>query len=159
MRSLGIKQGKNRFVGNEIITTVNSDTGEVINTEVSKKFVSKIETDNFFMCFIENMAGFYNIKHLSDVKLLTAMCELAEFNTGIVHMTKKTRQIIHDKTGISLTNMNKNLKRLKELGLIAEDEGDYTINPAVFWKGSTTTRTEILKSGEMYFEIKLVEAT
>jgi hypothetical protein len=154
-----VKQGKNKFVGNEVITTVDERTGEIIETEVRKKFVSKVQTDNFFMCFFENFAGYYNIKHLADMKLIAAMCELAEFNTGVVHMTKKTRQIIHEKTGISLSNISRNLNRLKDLDLIAEDEGDYTINPAIFWKGSTTTRTEILKSGEMYFEIKLVEAT
>lgn len=153
-----VKTGKSKQVLSSIKEIVDSETGELLQQEVEKHFVTKVKSDNFFMCFFENFGAFYGLEHLSDVKLIACLCELAEFNTGVVQLSTKIRRVISEKTGIGLTNISRNIKRLKKSGLILEDEGEVTINPAVFWKGSTQERVEIIRSGGLTFSIKLVEA-
>lgn len=151
--------GKSKYVGSNLKRIVDNETGELIAQDVSKEFLTKIKSGNFFMCFFENFGAFYGLKYVSDTKLIAAMCELADYNTGVVHLTKKVRRELCDKAGISLSNLSKNLKRLLESGLVTEDEGDWQINPAAFWKGSLKTRTEIITNGGLKFNITLVEET
>lgn len=148
---------KPKFVSNVVRQVVDHETGELLDQTVEKHFVTKVDTDSFFMVFIENLAPFFGLKQAGDVRLIIAMCKVADFNTGVVKMTKKTRMQLCEDANISVSNMNKNLKRLVECGLISEEDGEYTINPNIFWKGSTTTRTEVLKSDGLVFQIKLVE--
>lgn len=135
--------------------TIDED-GVLQIVETEKTFVQKIDTEKFYMCFFEKMSSFYGIKHLSDMKLMVAMCELAEFNSGIVCMTQKTRTKLSEKAGISISNISKNLKRLVDIQLISYDAGDYQINPEVFWKGETKVRRELLMLGELKFNITIV---
>lgn len=148
---------KAKFVSNVVKQVLDKETGEIIDQTVEKHFVSKVDTDNFFMVFIENLAPLFGLKQAGDIRLITAMCAMAEFNTGIVRMSRKRRLELCEQAGISVTNINKNLKRLSDTGLIIEDNGDYTINPNIFWKGSTTTRTELLRKGGLTFQIKIVD--
>jgi hypothetical protein len=141
-----------------VVTTemVDEQTGELKKVETLKEFVQNVDVDRFYMCFFEKMASFYGIKHLSDMKLMVALCEFAEFNSGTVFMTQRTRQRIAEKTGISLTNISKNLKRLIAIELITYNAGDYQINPEVFWKGDIKTRKELLRLDGIQFNITLV---
>lgn len=148
--------GKTKQVANVIKTTVDNDTGEVLQQEVEKSFTTVVKTDNFFMCFFENFGAFYGLKTLADVKLMTCMCELAGYNTGIIQMNTKVRQLISQRTGLSVSNMSKNLKRLVAADLISVDCGQYTINPAVFWKGSLQERIDIIKSGGLTFKVRFI---
>lgn len=149
--------GKRKMYQSTTISKVNPETGELEEVEQIKDFVVKVDTEHFYMCFFEKMASFYGIKHLSDMKLMVSMCELAEFNTGIVHMTRKTRQRLCEQSGITITNLSRNLNRLIAIDLISYDEGDYTINPQVFWKGELKKRKELLEIDGLKFTITLVE--
>lgn len=136
---------------------VDESTGELKIVETEKTYTVRIEPDRFYMVFFEKMASFYGIKHLSDIKLIICMCELAEFNTGVVYLTPKNREFIVGKTKISLSNISRNLKRLMALGLLSCEKGNYTVSPEVFWKGDTKTRSEIIKIDGLNFNIKVVE--
>lgn len=124
---------------------VNEDTGELQLVEIVKEHKVKVKQDKFYMCFFEKMSSFYEIKHLADVKLMAAMCEVAEYEKGTVHLTRKVRQDICKKTGISISNISKNLKRLINLKLLSEDDGDYIVNAEVFWKGDIKSRKKFLE--------------
>ncbi len=152
-------KNKTKKVSNVIKQVVDQETGELIDQTIEKHFVTKVDTDDFFMVFIENLAPFFGLKHPSDVRLITAMCTLAEFNTGIVKMSKKTRATLCEMSNISPTNISRSISRLVKMNLLVEDEGDYTINPNIFWKGSTATRAEVLKNGGLTFQIQLVDSS
>lgn len=152
-----LKTGKSKQIQSTYKQIIDKDTGELLSQEVEKHFVAQIKSDNFFMCYFENLAPFYGLKHLSDVKMLACLCELAEFNTGVVQLSTKIRKIISEKTKIGLTNMSRNIKRLVESDLISEEDGQVTINPAVFWKGSIKERIEIIKNGGLTFNVRIVE--
>ena len=128
-----------------VIERVDQETGEVIVTETRKDFRAKVEVQEFYMVFFEKMASFYGIKNISDMKVMICMCEIAEFNTGIVRMSKVIRQEIVEKTGVSYSNLSKNIKNLVKIGLLIDNGGDYLINPEVFWKGGLKERSEQLK--------------
>lgn len=150
-----LKENKKRLVKN-IEREVLTEDGE-IKTTFEKHFVSEVKTDNFFMMFFENMAPFLKLKHASDIKLIACMSAKATFDKGDIHLTPKIRKELCAETGISYTNINKNLNRLKEVGLIIGEKSDYTINPSIFWKGTQKSRTEILKTSGMTFQIKIIE--
>lgn len=152
-----LKTTKHKQVQSAFKQVIDKETGEILSQEVEKHFVAQIKTDNFFMCFFENFGAFYGLKHLSDAKLLACLCELAEFNTGIVQLSTKVRKTISEKTGIGLTNLSRNIKRLKDSDLISEEDGEVVINPAVFWKGSIKERVEIIRNGGLMFNIRIVE--
>lgn len=152
-----MKLGKSRLVKDVIKQVVDKETGEIIEQGVEKHFVSEVKTENFFMVFIENIAPFLGLKQAADMRLIACMCCIADYNTGIVHMTRKAKRDLCEKANISISNISRNLNRLMEVGLITEDDGDFTINPSVFWKGTTKTRTEFLQTGGMTFQITLIE--
>lgn len=145
-----------RLTGTKTVQTVDGATGELITVETEKNFLLKVDPERFYMCFFEKMSSFYGIKHISDMKIMVAMCEQAEFNTGIVTMSKRVRAIIGEKTGVSMSNISKNLKRLIDIDLIAEMNGDYVINPEVFWKGELKKRAELLEVDGIRFNVTLV---
>lgn len=141
------------------VERVDPETGEVVILETTKDFKMKTSPERFYMVFFEKMASFYGIKNLSDAKVLIYMCELAEYNTGLVRMSKATRQEIVEKTGVNYTNLSKNMKSLVKLGLLIESNRDYIVNPEVFWKGDLKARTEQLEAGGIKFNITLYANT
>lgn len=145
-----------RLTSTKVVQVVNEDTGELVTVETEKNFQVKVQVDKFYMCFFEKMSSFYGIKHLSDMKLIVCMCELAEYNSGVVHMTKKVRHLIGETTGISVNNISKNLKRLIAVDLLSESDGDYTINAEIFWKGEQKVRREILNKNGLKLNITLL---
>lgn len=134
--------GSRRLKNEEI--RVDQNTGEVLT--VTKSYSVKTTSENFFMTFISSLASFYKITSITDVKVLTFLCTNANFNSGHVSLTAAKRKELIDE--LKLNNrqtVTNSLKRLKGLGLIAGDNGEYDIDPRVFWKGSTDERDKILR--------------
>lgn len=119
--------------------------GVLVQVEYEKLFNIPVTTETFTMMYNDYMSKLYGIEHLSDRKLIDKFCEMAEFNTGVVRLTTQDRDNVCDQLKISRPNLSKNLKRLKDLGLIDGDRGVYTINPTLFWKGDRKARAELLK--------------
>lgn len=134
---------------------VDRDTGELHEIETSKTYRTKVETDRFFSVYISKLASFYGITALSDVKVMIAFCEMAEYDTGVLNLNKAIRVKIQDKTGVDYSNLSKNIKRLSNLGLIHHESGTVTINPEIFWKGSMKVRRELLNIGGLQFKVEL----
>lgn len=131
---------------------VDKDTGEVLVTESSKVYKEKIKEDSFYMTFIDFIAPYYKLQTESARKLLTWMCEHAEFNTGVVLLPANVRKEISSKLGVTNNTITNGLKTLKTLGLISGERGEFTINPQIFWKGDLKARRELLAKNE--FKIK-----
>lgn len=122
---------------------------------ITKNFSTKTSSEAFFMCFIDNLSGFFKITCNTDCKVLAMLCSMAEFNTGKVKLTiTDRRNLLNSIEGLSTQNLSNSLGRLKKLGLIAGDKGDYEINPKAFWKGTTNERNRILKNEGLEVNIK-----
>lgn len=133
-----------RFLRNET-TSVDRETGEIITT--SKTFSVKATQDEFYMSYINNMVGFFNLKSAVDIKLITKMCMIAEYNTGRVLITPDVRSEIKQLLNISSQQMTNSIANLKKIGLLKGQRGTYQLNPMVFWKGSNDTRNAFISGG------------
>ena len=136
---------------------VDVTTGELVKVDTQKTFTEKISPDNFYMTFIGYMSPLFNLH--SDVarSILDWMCMRAEYNSGIVDLSTSKRQKMCSDLSITSNQVTNNLKKLKELGLITGEKGEFTINPEIFWKGDTKTRQQVLEGKSLKVSFELVE--
>lgn len=134
---------------------VDITTGEVVKVDTQKTFTEKVSPESFYMTFIGYMSPLFNLH--SDVarSILDWMCMRAEYNSGVVDLSASKRQKMCQDLSITSNQVTNNLRKLKELGLITGEKGEFTINPEIFWKGDTKTRQQVLegKSLKVSFEI------
>jgi hypothetical protein len=133
-------------------THVDTETGEIVTT--SKTFNIKVNQDEFYMVYIENMAGFFNLKSVVEMKVLTKFCMMADFNTGRVLLPSGLRTQLVEFLDISSQQLSNAIKKLKENELLDGDKGTYYINPIVFWKGNNETRNTLLKTGKLVLNVE-----
>lgn len=136
---------------------VDVTTGELVKVDTQKTFTEKISPDNFYMTFIGYMSPLFNLH--SDVarSILDWMCMRAEYNSGVVDLSTSKRQKMCSDLSITSNQVTNNLKKLKELGLITGEKGEFTINPEIFWKGDTKTRQQVLEGKSLKVSFELVE--
>lgn len=136
---------------------VDVTTGELVKVDTQKTFTEKISPDNFYMTFIGYMSPLFNLH--SDVarSILDWMCMRAEYNSGVVDLSTSKRQKMCSDLSITSNQVTNNLKKLKELGLITGEKGEFTINPEIFWKGDTKTRQQVLEGKSLKVSFELIE--
>ena len=130
-------------------TVIDSQTGEILQTTSQRTFTTNIKSESFYMTFIDYIAPLYELKSNSLKNLLTYSCEHAEFNTGKVSLTTAARKVACDYLGISNNTLTNYLKKLKDSNLISGKDGEFIINPQIFWKGDTKSRAQILENEEI----------
>ena len=138
-----------RLKNEQKIETVDTETGEIVTIVSAKEYSTKVESDRFYMTFIDYIAPLYELKSNSLKNLLTYLCEHAEFNTGKVSLTTAARKVACDYLGISNNTLTNYLKKLKDSNLISGKDGEFIINPQIFWKGDTKSRAQILENEEI----------
>lgn len=145
----------------EVTTTeiVNYETGEVKEIQRSKTYSFKVDSDKFYMTFVDYIAPMYKLTSASSKDTLSWLCSHAEFNTGKIVLAPAIRKQICEDISISPNSLTNALKKLVELHLIDGEQGVYMINPQIFWKGSADKREELLNIEEIRvtFDIKLKE--
>ena len=133
---------------------VDTTTGEVIEVTTQKIYSIKVNSDKFFMTFIEMIAPVYKLKSLSDLKLMIKFCEIAEYNTGKVNISSSLRKEICQQLEMSTNSFSISLKSLKDKRLITGDKGTYIINPEIYWKGTIDVRSSMMKNLKISFDIE-----
>lgn len=124
--------------------TLDRRTGELVT--VKKTFAIKSKsTEEFYLTFLSGLNAICELSRPSDIKILTVLCTMAEFNTGRVKLMSCDRASIIKQLSISPQSFSNSIKRLKEAGLLHGDRGDYEVNPQHFWKGTTDERQRLLK--------------
>lgn len=133
---------------------VDPETGEEVKLETSKVYSERVKEDSFYMTFIDFVAPLYKLSSESARKLLSWMCEHAEYNTGRISLAAGDRLKIASTFGISNNTITNSLASLKKLGLISGSKGVFEINPQIFWKGDLTMRKRLLKDKD--FKVKFI---
>ncbi len=133
---------------------VDSETGEITKVETSKVYREKISEDSFYMTFIDFIAPLYKLTSETARKLLSWMCEHAEFNTGSIKLTTADRKEIATSLGVTNNTITNCLAILKKLKLISGSSGNFEINPQIFWKGDLNIRRELLSKND--FRVKFI---
>lgn len=137
-------------------TTTNPDTGQVITETTSKTFKVRTTSEEFYFTFLTLIKNIVGLKSIVDVKVLYALCNLAEFNTGIVSLSTNKRNEILSFLDITYHTLSNSLTRLKKNGFIVVNKGDITINPQYFWKGDLKTRENLLRENNLSFNVEFV---
>ena len=145
-----------RTVYSNVNTITDTNTGEVITYESKKVIKEKIDSESFYMTFLDYIAPVYSLKSAATLNLLRWLCENAEFNTGKVSITPQDRKDICDLLDISAQQITNGLKKLKDLNLIDGGNGSFRINPQIFWKGDAQSRRDLLKDKELQISFELV---
>lgn len=135
--------------------TVDVNTGEILQYETQKTYTRKIESESFYMTFIDYIAPLFNLKSDAAKNVLNWMCCHAEYNTGKVQLTTNQRDLACEELGMKSNSLSNHLKKLKDLKLIDGDRGDFIINPQIFWKGDTVTRNKLLADNEIKIMFKI----
>ena len=135
--------------------TVDLNMGEIKEYETQKTYTRKVETESFYMTFIDYIAPLFNLKSDAAKNVLNWMCCHAEYNTGKVQLTTNQRDLACMELGMKSNSLSNHLKKLKDLSLISGEKGDFIINTQIFWKGDTITRDKLLKNNEIKIIFKL----
>ena len=133
---------------------VNTETGEVFLQTISKTFNIKVTSDNFYITFLTVIKELAGLKSIVDIKVLSCLCSMAEYNTGIVFLTSERKQYICDTMELKYQSVANSLTNLKKSGFITGKGGTYTINPEYFWRGDLKTREQLLKEGKLSINIE-----
>lgn len=136
---------------------VDCDTGEIKVIESQKVFSKKVKNDNFYFTFIDFIAPLFRLRSDSAKTLLVWLCTNAEFNTGVVRLTADDRRQLCETLNMSNNAITNCLKKLKDLNLISGQDGKFTINPQIFWKGEMSVRDKLLQSEDIQIIFKLGE--
>lgn len=139
-----------RTVTTSIKEVLDPQTGEIIKYESSKTYKEKINSENFYMVFLDYMTPLLKIKSHITRHVLDKLCQLAEFNSGKVNLSTGNRKEICDQLEINSQQFSKALKQLKELNLIDGESGMFTINPYIFWKGDQSIRRQELLNNKAF---------
>ena len=115
-----------------------------------------IAMEEFYMVFLSGVEAMNNSKSSNDIKILSKLCSMAEYNTGVVLVPSGVRKKIASDLKITVSNFNNSLHRLKENKYIEFKDGIVEINPLYFWKGDFNTRSELLKTRKFIIDIDLV---
>lgn len=129
-----------------VVNQINPETGEQEQIATKKTWSSSFKKDKFYMTFIEFVSPWYELKSDTAKNLLAKMCELAEYNTGVVRLTTAVRKEVCNDLHISPNTLTNNLSLLKSKKLIQGDKGDYIINAQIFWKGDAESREKLLNT-------------
>lgn len=121
-----------------------------------KKFSVKVKAENFYITYIDNLSGYLKLTSNADKSVLAYLCTKAEYDTGRAAISADERVSACEMIGISSQQFTNSISKLKQLKLITGRSGFYMINPAIFWKGNSKTRSKLLKDNKLAVEFDFV---
>ena len=148
---------KKRFKNERVTSFVDKNTGELIESVHEKSFSLDVSQDTFYITFIRLSASELTSM---EIRVLSWLCENAEYNTGICDFSKNKRAKMMAELVIETSSYISNiLKKLSDGGYIKKDGSEFMINPAYFWKGQLKERNQAIKSDKfkMVFNVKIEE--
>jgi len=145
---------KRHFISSHTVRSIDKNGNETFFDENKLHSVELDKSDSFYLIYFRMLKTFYEIKYVKDIHLLFKLCELADYNSGIVRLSPEDRTDLCIFLNVQSTNLSTGLKRLKNLGLIIGEKSKYTINESVFWKGDKETRNKVLKERGIDFTIR-----
>ena len=130
-------------------------TGEVARLETTKRHKITIESDGFYMVFIDYVAPIFKLTNGTAKSVLSWLCCHAQFNTGRVSISQADRKEIMDSLDISKNTLSRSLNELCQKKLLKGERGTYIINPFLFWKGDLKSRNALLDAEEIQISFSI----
>lgn len=133
---------------------VDNQTGEIVTITTSKTFSTKVTTDSFYMTFFSFIKELAGLKSIVDIKVLSCLCEMADYNTGTVQLTADRKDYICKRMDLKYQTVANSLTSLKKRNFISGKRGAYNINPEYFWYGTTDARKDLMVNDNLNFTIE-----
>lgn len=111
---------------------IDTQTGEIGKLETTKRQKITIESEPFYMVFIDYIAPLFKLSNSTAKSVLAWMCSRATFNTGQISLSPNDRTQLMQDLNIKKSALSNILKELNDKNLIKGDRGTYTINPQIF---------------------------
>ena len=136
-----------------ITQVIDSDTGELLDESVDTAhfFLNVDSNESFFMVYASAVSALSGGLSALDEKLLRWICMEAGYNSNRISLQKNIKEEFAKKHGVKLQSVSNSVHNLKSKGVIVpQGNGNYIINPNMFWKGS---RGERVKNYEFYLSV------
>jgi hypothetical protein len=109
------------------------------------RFVTIKDRLDYTMWFQNLNKVIREVKNLSDLKLMFWVGANMPYNEGVIVLNKHNKENAGKELAISVSAIDKSIKRLKELGVFIQypesvKTAMYWIHPDYMWKGDTATR-------------------
>lgn len=152
-------KGMKKILTTRVSEVLDKETGELLHYESQKVHKEKINSENFYMVFLDYMSPLFKLNSDAARKILDKFCQMAEFNSGVVHLATHTRKELCEELNMSAAQFTNCIKKLKDLNLITGESGLFTINPYIFWKGDQNIRRqELLNNKAFQITYEIVDA-
>lgn len=111
---------------------VDEETGELIETTISKTFFVNKKSEPFFLTYVKGLSIIYNITSAAALRLLYKLLELSEFNKTEVQISAPKKKEILKELNISEPCFTKSMQLLSKAGLVTGSRGLYNISEDIF---------------------------
>lgn len=130
----------------------NKETGD--QETVRQEFTRIVEQDKFIQTYIDGVKGILQLEKKTDIRVLIALWEMAEWNTNKLVLVKPIKIEIAERLGYRsekmISNSIQNLVR-KNI-LVRQARSVYYIHPKLFFKGTRDSRNKMI---EVVLKIKV----
>ena len=129
----------------EVKDIVDTDSGEVINTEVITHSYMTRDKEEFFLMY-SNLIGLLGELSSPSVKVLSYILLNYKINTQF-EIGSVSRRMISEKMNLGMSSVANALTELKDRNILySHIKSVYQINPRYAYQGSTSDRSKALKT-------------
>ena len=120
----------------------NTETGEIIKSVSIVKKVTSVE--HFVQTYCDDLGALLKCTK-GQIDLLVAIInsKFVEFDSNEIILNSNRRNIIAEKTGLSLSSIYNLTNGLKKKNILVEDKGRLYLNPKLFFYGSELARQKM----------------
>lgn len=134
-------------------TLVDSETGEVIQQEVSTKVIKRVAQEDFIQVYLEDLAALLNVTAISEIRVLMVLWRMASFNKendkagNRIVLVKPIKEEIANELSLTAGTVDNILRKLLNKNLIIKvDRTIYSLNPQYFFKGYMKDRLKVVRT-------------
>lgn len=135
------------------VVSVDRETGELIEENISTTIVKKVEREDFIQVYLKDMSALLDIKAVSEMKVLLVLWRIASFNKendnngNKIVLVKAIKEEIAKELDISVGTIDNVLRKLVDRELIIKvARSVYKLNPNYFFKGYLKDRLKVVKT-------------
>lgn len=116
------------------------------NIKILEEFdkLSISEVTSSFYTFERTYSNIFKINSAITLKVLIRLCCILKCNSDIVDLNNKMALEIANELGVSFKDIYDSIMELNGLDMVYTYNGEWRINPAMFWRGDLDFRDYIL---------------
>ena len=132
-----------KTVYSESNTTIDSESGEVLDVQVKEKKILVETREEFIQVYTSIEAKIINMSLSEERVWMYTLLHCDKQN--IIRITTYDKKIIDEKWGLSPSTVANSITKLAELGLLIRlERATYRVNPRYAWKGNSHDRGMML---------------